>query len=276
MSTEVAERKPVELPSAALATATPYASGKYAFISTLQVVETLAQQGWQPESASQLRVRDPQRDGYQKHMIRFRRESDKSLLKKDELYPEIVYIGGHDLRERAELHAGLLRLVCLNGLMVADSLFESIKVVHTANAVAFLMDAISRIGDAFPKVVGRINTYRQIELVKDEQGIFAEAAATLRWPDTKTREGLDLDGLLKPLRRRDEAPTLWNTLNTLQEKLVEKGGVAFNRQKYSRTSKGITSINENRRVNMGLWAVAEQLAKFKLGEIPAEAVMSDN
>jgi hypothetical protein len=47
-----------------------------------------------------------------------------------ELTPEIVLLNSDDRSSGYQLHAGLFRFVCANGLMVADSLIASVRTHH--------------------------------------------------------------------------------------------------------------------------------------------------
>ena len=46
-------------------------SDRYSFVPTIEAVELLRSVGWLPVAAKQAGVRNDDRDGFQKHMIRF-------------------------------------------------------------------------------------------------------------------------------------------------------------------------------------------------------------
>ena len=48
-------------------------TARYQFISTLDLIEGLEAEGWFPVSASESRARTEDRDGFTKHLLRFRR-----------------------------------------------------------------------------------------------------------------------------------------------------------------------------------------------------------
>lgn len=253
----------MNLPKSVTQTKPFYHSSRYAFVPTTQVIELLGSKGWQPASIQETRVLDEHRQGYQKHLIRFRQEA-KSLIKKDQLYPEIVFINGHDSRTAPQLHAGTFRCICSNGLIVADSVVESIHLRHVKNAAELIFTALEQLVESFPRLTQRIEEYRLIDLTPDEQGIFAEAAAAVRWPDDpKKLETLDLATILRPRRVEDEPGTLWHTFQRLQEKLVMGGDTLFNRGRYARRAKPIQAIDEQRRVNVALWQLMEEIANLK-------------
>lgn len=255
-----------EFPQAAMQTSTPFASPKYGFVSTMQVVDVMKQKGWLPVEVMTTRTKDLEKAGYGKHLVTFRKPVEKSLVKKEEVYPQISFSNSHTCRDSAEFNAGLYRLACLNGLLVCQSVFEAVKISHTLKGVAALFESLDRVIRGFDQVVKRVNQYREIELTEDERGVFAEAATAIRWPEDKTREGVDIKHLLTPIRKADATPTLWITFNMLQERLI-KGGARFERDHFSRTAKKIENIHEYARVNRELWGLTERLAQWKEGTL---------
>ena len=78
--------------------------------------------------------------GFQKHLIRFARVESLNTWAKNEVRPEIVLLNSHDKSSAYQLHCGLLRMVCLNGMVVADATFQRISIKH----VGFSPDSSSR------------------------------------------------------------------------------------------------------------------------------------
>ena len=70
----------VRLPSAVYAEA-PHASrsDQFKHIPTIVIVENMAKAGFVPVRSSARNVRNPDKQGFQKHVIRFRRESEANL-----------------------------------------------------------------------------------------------------------------------------------------------------------------------------------------------------
>ena len=100
-------------------------SDKYKFLPTIEVVDGLRAAGWQPVKATEQRVNTLERQGFQKHQLRFRRQDDLGLVTKvGDVFPEIVLVNSHDRSSAYQLHAGLFRLACSNGMVVSDSTFE--------------------------------------------------------------------------------------------------------------------------------------------------------
>ena len=68
---------------------------------------------------------------------------------------------------------------------------------------------------------------------------------------------MDVKDILKSTRVEDEGNSLWSTFNVLQEKLL-KGGLVYKLPKgRQQTVRSLTNIDEQVRVNKGLWELAE-------------------
>ena len=91
-------------------------SERYSFVSTLDAVEILRETGWFPVHAEQSTVRKVERDGYQRHLIRFAR---KGLAFEGERVDMMLY-NSHDRGCAFKLAASVWRQICGNGLMVAS------------------------------------------------------------------------------------------------------------------------------------------------------------
>jgi hypothetical protein len=247
-------------------------SKKYSFIPTSRVISVLEKHGWYPCLAGEMKCRDLTRVGFQKHIVKFRNNAI-TMNNQDRLQPEIVLTNSHDGFASFCIQAGLYRFVCSNGLIVADSVFSSHRIRHmgyTDNAVSL---AIEEICDNVPKIGNKVEDFQAIDLTKDEQGIYASAAITAKYgeDEVKTRE-FSQDRLLLPVRLDDNKPTLWNTFNSVQEKLI-KGGkfeVKTEESRYSsyqrktlKRARAVNSISENVRINQALWLLTEKMAELK-------------
>src|ERR1039458_9428004 len=96
-------------------------SNRYAFVPTSRIVAGLREQNWMPVAADQQFIRKEERRGFQKHLIRFRRAEQMQTL--DEWNVELVLVNSHDTGCAYQLHAGIYRRVCANGLVLSDLQF---------------------------------------------------------------------------------------------------------------------------------------------------------
>lgn len=230
-------------------------SARYGFIPTSDVIAQLAHAGFIPVRVQQARVRLESRQGFQKHVLRFRHRDHAAQV--GDSIPEIVIVNSHDGSSAYKVMAGVYRLVCANGLIVGSS-FAEVSVRHTKNAADEIIDASFKVVNALPAIQDGIQIMRDTRLEDGERQAFAVAALTLRYPDAAPIRPAQL---LAPRRSADHDSTLWTTLNVLQESLL-KGGQRRQDATRRRTRK-ITGVSEDVRINRALWTLAEEMQKLK-------------
>lgn len=242
-------------------------SAKYTFIPTIKVVESLMSEGWQIMQASQNRTRIAEKKFFTKHLIRFRRENELAV---QDTFPEIVLINSHDRGSAYQMHAGLFRLVCSNGLIVADATFSKISVRHSGQIVDEVRKSADIISAEMPRVLTGIEAMRLIELTKNEQGIFAETAKRMKYGEESPLQSAQL---LMPRRHGDFGNDLWSTFNRVQENITKGGNhylIPAHKDEEGnyvrakrRTTRKINSITEDTKINKALWFLAEEMKKLK-------------
>mgnify|MGYP001767777340 CR=1 FL=1 len=125
-------------------------SGRYTFVPTARILDGLREHDWVPVEAEQQRIRTEARFGFQKHMIRFRRSEQMETL--DEWNVELVLVNSHDGGCAYQLHAGIFRRVCSNGLVLSEGSFEAIRFRHAGLDANEVVQASFRLLDFMPKV----------------------------------------------------------------------------------------------------------------------------
>jgi hypothetical protein len=187
-------------------------SARYSFIPTIDVVNSLLAEGWNITRAKQQRVMLPEKTGFTRHIVRFRRVCGP--LSVGDVFPEIVLLNSHDRGSAYQMHAGLYRLVCSNGLVVDDSTFARLSIRHTGNVLDDVRSGADQISHEIPRIMGEVDTMQTIELTPDERGIFAKAALSLKFDETVP---IDPNRLLTAHRYGDDKTDLWTTFNAIQE-----------------------------------------------------------
>jgi hypothetical protein len=256
-------------------------SDKFSFIPTTRVIDILAKQNWFPSKIQEKNVRVEEKRGFQTHLLRFRQPEDMSIVKTvGDMIPEIVVKNAHDGSASFSIMAGIFRLVCTNGMIVADSMFATHKIKHIGFQDQNVIDAVSNVVETTPMIMNRVDEFKQIILGTPEQKAFAEAALIAKYgadpidvlPENKLLTRFEPAKLIEPIRRADRLDssdnnTLWNTFNIIQEKLVERGGryaKVANSTYRVKKARGISSVNENVRVNQALWMLTEKMAALKI------------
>ena len=161
------------VPSAFATTQSKRVSNKYTFISTSTVLEDMNKLGWEPFNASQRKSRKSQDAMFTKHMIRLR---NNDVGKIGDSIPEVVLTNSHDGRNAFTLHAGLFRMVCSNGLVIADTTFEQVKIKHQWYSFEEIRKIMDNMLEVVPKVITQVTNLNNITLNNGQQIDFAEKA----------------------------------------------------------------------------------------------------
>ena len=247
--------------SPALFTKEPHfaVSDMYHFIPTIEVINEIKQHNWYPTSVQEACVKDESMEGYQRHLVRFRHFDD--LLNPKENAVELLLFNSHDRSTAFSISAGIYRFVCANGLIIADSVFESYKIKHIGDRDNDVLTAINNITSFKPQLEAKIQTLESITLSNAEKQSFAKSAIPLRFDTHLEIEATDL---LIPHRSEDEHDDLYTVLNVIQENLL-RGNISGTNKTTGRrfTSKEIRSISKDVDVNQGLWNIAERIANIK-------------
>src|SRR6266487_572971 len=256
------EQLRVLAPSIFAAQAMPSVSSRYAFVPTSQLVSRLRDAGWAPVSAVQQRVKLDERRGFQKHLIRFQRRDVVPV--KGEYTPELCLINSHDRSSAYQLHAGLYRFICANGMFVGDgNAFERVSIRHAGFKPDEVIEASFRILDQVPAITAGVEVFRARQLTGHESRAFATAALQLRYEDAQ-KAPVGPEKVLEARRYEDAGEDLWHVFNRLQENLLRGGLKDETRcradgKRFART-RAITGLDRNVRLNKELWTLAQRLA----------------
>jgi len=234
-------------------------SRKYTFVPTAELVSGLREHNWVPVEVEEQRIRKENRRGFQKHLIRFRRVEQMETL--DEWNVELVLLNSHDTGCAYQLHAGIFRRICSNGLVLSQDSFEAIRFRHAGSVTGEVVQASFRLIDYVPKVGELVNRFRARALEAGESMALAQHALVMRY-GTLDAAPVDADTLMKARRPEDEGTDLWRSTNRLQENLIRGGVSDFHRDRRGklRSVRALRGIDSKISLNKGLWSLAERLA----------------
>jgi hypothetical protein len=237
-------------------------SDRYSFLPTSSILQGLRENGWVPVRAEEQSVRTEARRGFQKHLIRFARTEHLQTWEKNQVRPEVVLLNSHDKSSAYQLHCGLFRLVCLNGMVVADATFERISIKHSGFNPDSVIEASFKVLDAVPDIMNKVQLFQDRILTDAERLALATGAATYRW-EGLAKAPINPSMLLNPRRYGDEAKDLWTTFNTVQENIIRGGQRDYSRRRPDGRrmpkSRAINGIDEDMKLNKALWQMAEVL-----------------
>lgn len=244
-------------------------SDNYGHVATYQIIEAMKENGYACVEVRQSQRRDESRMPFTKHMLKFRREGTiKALMKRGDVIPQVVMLNSHDRSSGFHLHAGMFRVICSNGLIVADGQFvEPIKVRHS---VHMIQDIVKRSTELIKGADGVYTIREQMLAVPmtDRNAIqFANRALEFRPP---RRTGLLLPETLLTVRRDEDKPNdLWHVFNRVQENMLRGGNETRTEEGRVAMTKGIGRIERDVQVNSALWGLAVETLN-KAGKAPAK------
>jgi hypothetical protein len=245
-------------------------SDRYTYIPTAEIVAGMRANGFVPTWATQGKSRVEGKEAYTKHMIRFRQDGQQVTARRiGGLYPEVVIVNSHDGTSAYKVMAGLLRLVCLNGMLTADRELASVTVPHKGDIIGKVIEGSYEVIGQSRVAIEQADTWAGVPLTRDERQMMAEAAHIVRFGDAEgnVSSAIKPDQLLLPRRAEDRETSLWNTMNVIQENAIRGGlsGRAFDANNRPRrtTTRPVTGIDADVKINRALWLLTERMAALK-------------
>ena len=233
-------------------------SDRYSFVPTVKAIDFLRDSGWIPVMAAQAGVRIKEKNGYQKHMIRF----TKSDLVVNGYRMDLLLYNSHDCGCAFKLIGGIFRFVCANGMVIGDRIAEySHK--HVGFNPEMFIESARKVHSHIEKATGVIENWQAIQMEESEQGIFVKSAHRLIY-DEPEKAPIEPHQLLTWRRPEERGKKdLWSTFNIVQENMI-KGGLQGRSAKGRRTrTRGVKSIDRDRKLNQALWILTEKMAELK-------------
>ena len=196
-------------------------SSKYSHIPTDTVIKDLELLGWNVVDAKEVKAR--KQVGYQKHLVVFR-NNDVVINGKDgdTVYPQILLTNSHDGKNSFSFQAGLFRMICENGLVIATKQFENYKIRHMGYDFEALQNVIKDMISNLDLTVESMNKMKETELTEEQTLDFAKQLLETRVAGSKNKFGDEaIADILKPQRKEDKGNGLWEVFNRVQENIVE-------------------------------------------------------
>ncbi|KVH28725.1 DUF932 domain-containing protein [Burkholderia cepacia] len=235
-------------------------SERYTYIPTIDVLRGLRNEGFQPFMICQTRVRDAGKREFTKHMLRLRHADQITGEEAD----EIVLLNSHDGTSSYQMLAGTFRFLCQNG-MVAGQNIADIRVPHKGNVVQNVINGAFDVLDGFTLIREQKDGMRAVTLDRDEQHAFARSALALRYEptDAEVPAPISESQLLAPRRFEDRRDDLWTVFNRVQENLTKGGLHGRSRSGRAMSTRPITGIDQNVKLNRALWMLADAMRQMK-------------
>jgi hypothetical protein len=233
-------------------------SARYTYIPTIDVLDGLRSEGFYPFMACQARCRDQGKCEHTKHMLRLRRAGQIVTGEAN----EIILLNSHDGTSSYQMLAGTFRFVCCNGMVCGDTL-NDIRIPHKGNIVDNVIEGAFRVVNGFKLVDSQVDGMKSLSLNAAEQEAFARSALALKYDPENCPAPVTEQQILEPKRQEDVGNDLWRTFNRVQERMLQGGlnGRTANGRRI--TTRAVTGIDSDVRLNRALWVLAEQMKRLK-------------
>ena len=237
-------------------------SKHYTHIPTTKVIDDMELLGWKPIQATEVKARKNSTKGFQKHLVTFR--NDDVVINGndgDTVFPQILLTNSHDGKNAFQFQAGLFRLVCSNGLVIADTQFEAVKMRHMGYTFEDLQEKIKEMVEKLPLTVESMNKMKAQEMEQEQILQFAKDAINTRFSEKEmNRIKIDYDELIKPVRKEDSGSDLWSVFNVVQEKIID-GDFTYIAGGKVRKARQIKNFKQDQKINKDLFELALEYVK---------------
>lgn len=223
---------------------------RYSFLPTTEMLSMLENEGWVWHKASQVRPRIRSAE-HVRHLVRLRHvDMGEQNYAVGDSFPELLLTNAHNGTGTYTLRGGIFRLVCSNGMVVADQEYGGIKVRHVGIDQEQIRKISMEVVENSNKAMEKISSWSDIQLDDTSRREFAREAAELRFKET---DSMLIQDLLRTRRVEDDSNDLWTTFNRVQENLLQGG---FRSPGGRRTVQPIRSIEKDLQINSKLWTLA--------------------
>ena len=245
----------------------PDVSKRYLFVNTETIIDDLDKLGWKPVQAAQRASRGGSTI-FSKHMIAFQNPDLKIKGKDgDDSFPRIIMTNSHDGMQAFKFSVGIFRLVCSNGLVVADEQFSDFKIKHKGYTFGELRKVVKQAVADLPNRVQVMNDMKDRILTEEEKKKLALDAMLIRAgiePGSEKAKNFNYDDetivdILDPKRKEDKGNDLWRVFNVVQEKITQGEFHAALKGAKVRKVRKIKSFEKDIKVNKELFRLATAL-----------------
>ena len=185
----------------------------------------------------------------------------------DDSFPRIIMTNSHDGMQAFKFSVGIYRLVCSNGLVVADEEFSDFKIKHKGYTFDELRGVVNEAVEDLPNKVQVLNDMKNRILTQDEKNKLALDAmlvrAGIKIGSEKAKEfnydDETIIDILDPKRDEDKGDDLWKVFNVIQEKITQGDFHAALTGAKVRKVRKIKSFEKDLKVNKELFKLATAL-----------------
>ena len=237
-------------------------SQRYTYIPTIDVLNGLRREGFQPFMVCQGSTRVPGKSDFTKHMVRMRHVSDQAKSEAN----EIILVNSHDGTSSYQMLSGVLRFVCNNGMVCGEGI-EDFRVPHKGDIVDQVIAKAWTTLDGFGLVREVTEEMKSVTLTDAQAERFASAALQIRYEPEQDENGnwlaapIDAHQLLTVRRNEDNQRDVWTTFNRVQENAIRGGLSARSANNRRMRTREVVGIDSSLDLNRKLWTLAQFVAQ---------------
>ena len=237
-------------------------SNKYTHIPTEKVIDDMEHLGWGVVDTKEVKARKNTTKGFQKHLVIFR-NNDIVIDGEDgdTVYPQILLTNSHDGKNSFQFTAGLFRMICENGLVIADTEFEDVKMRHMGYTFEDLQSMIKDMVEKLPLTVESMNKMKSIELEEEQIWNLAKSLLDIRTKDTdNTYDNSAIRDVQYCQRKEDEGMGLWENFNKIQENIINGNFQYKTKSGKIRQARIIKNFKQDLQLNRDMFSKALEYA----------------
>jgi len=193
---------------------------KYSVVSSGDLIKQLEEAGFICKKVAEER-NTLKFKGFGTHLIRCTHPNIKMGVAEleTELTPQIYIKNSYHGRTKLEIHLGLFRMFCLNGLVLGDK-FKTVKLIHKGLDKEEITALISDLVRIYKEEVSPyVLTLKNTIMTAEQQNEFAKIMLAERLRSNGNFISGDHELLLTVNRPEDSANTAWEVFQRVQENL---------------------------------------------------------
>ena len=243
-------------------------SERYVYADTPTIINDMDKLGWKVRQVGQRKARK-EATYFSPHFVRFANPDYRIKGNGgDYSFPEVVMKNRYDGLGAVEFMAGVFRLVCSNGMVIATQSFGEYKLNHRGYSFDEMRKLVGDRVVSIEEQVQVMNQMKDTDLMKEQQRELAMQGLLIRGQvaekDKSKYAGLidtlTLDEILNPKRDEDRGSDLWNTFNRVQESITHGDfRVQLGINAKVRKGRAITSFERDLQFNKELFTAATEL-----------------
>jgi len=234
-------------------------SDRYKVIPTMDVIQRFERFGFEIDSVQAAGTRSLEKALKQQHMVKL--TTSESMFN-GEMKPQVIIHNSYDGTKALNIHVGMFRFVCANGMVTGHDLVPATRILHSNSDWSNIIDSfIDTYDEKYKAQIESIAKLKDTKMSLDEAYYLAEQALQFRHADKRiSNEAVDPLELLIAKRKEDRGNSAWLRFNVLQESLINGLYRKYDNTGGIQKAKVLTNIEEVIRVNSELSTLFEEVA----------------